>query len=169
MTIESIRIATNRYAPSGADAISLYSNGAGTDLTFTQLVMGVCIRAAAAYESESVLKMNTMTAGSQNLDAAAGWLSQIVAGTADWAEAKAFLTRTMGISEKELPDGLDSYDKRLQAAEALQVKMDALAQSQQEEMIDLQSLVNLRDVAYSTSTNVARALGTSMISNAANF
>ncbi len=169
MSIETIRIATNRYAPSGADAISLYSNGAGTDLTFTQLVMSVCIRAAAAYESESVLKMNAMTAGSQNLDAAAGWLTRIVNGTADWTDARAFLTGTMGISGEELPDGLDSYDKRLQAAEALQLKMDALAQSQQEEMIDLQSLVNRRDVAYATSTNIAKALGTSMSSNAINF
>ena len=36
-------------------------------------------------------------------------------------------------------------------------------------MIDLQTMVNRRDVAYSTSSNVVRALGTSQSGNAQNF
>ena len=48
-------------------------------------------------------------------------------------------------------------------------KADALTQQQQTEMIDLQTLVNRRDVAYSASSNIVRALGTSQSGNAANF
>ena len=169
MPIESIQIATNRYAPSGSEAISMYDTGASGALTLGQLVQAVCIRSAAAYEAQSVIKMNRMSEGSANLDAAAAWLSQIVAGTADWGAAKAFLTGTLGIEGSALPEDLSSYDRRMQAASALKNAMDARVQDQQEQMIDLQTMVNRRDVAYSTSSNVVRALGTSQSGNAQNF
>ena len=169
MPIETIQIATNRYAPSGSEAISMYDTGASGALTLGQLVQAVCIRTAAAYEAQSVIKMNRMSEGSANLDAAAAWLSQIVAGTADWGAAKAFLTGTLGIEGSALPEDLSSYDRRMQAASALKNAMDARVQDQQEQMIDLQTMVNRRDVAYSTSSNVVRALGTSQSGNAQNF
>ena len=177
MPIESIQIATNRYAPAGSDPILMYDTGASGPLTIGQLVQAVCIRTAAVVEAQSVTKMNSMTAGSLQLETAAGYLSQIVQGTADWTAAKAYLTGTLGIPASDLPDRIDeydgqttcAYDRRIQAANALKAKMDALTQSQQEEMIDLQTLVNRRDNAYSTSSNVVRALGTSASDNAANF
>lgn len=169
MPIESIQIATNRYAPSGSEAINMYDTGASGPLALGQLVQAVCIRTAANLEAQSVAKMNTMTSGSVKLDDAAGWLTKIVQGTATWSAAKAFLTGTMGIAESELPPDLSSYDRRMQAADALKNKMENLVQSQQEEMIDLQTLVNRRDVAFSTSSNVVRALGTSQMDNAQNF
>ena len=169
MPIETIQIATNRYAPEGSEAISMYDTGASGALTLGQLVQAVCIRTAAAYEAQSVIKMNRMSEGSANLDAAAAWLPQIVAGTADWGAAKAFLTGTLGIEGSALPEDLSSYDRRMQAATALKAKLDALVQDQQEQMIDLQTMVNRRDVAYSTSSNVVRALGTSQSGNAQNF
>ncbi|MBR4615621.1 MAG: hypothetical protein IKO55_08455 [Kiritimatiellae bacterium] len=169
--IESTVIAINRNAPLGANAINLYSTGqeGGSNLTLGQLVMSVCIRSAAAYEAESVLKMNTMTSGSVKLDEASQWMEKIAAGTADWTAAKAFLTGTLGIAASTLPDNIKSYDKRMAAITALKEKVDALAQQQQRDMIDLQTLVNRRDVAYSTSSNVVRSLGTSMEADAANF
>ena len=169
MPIETIQIATNRYAPEGSEAISMYDTGASGALTLGQLVQAVCIRTAAAYEAQSVVTMNRMSEGSANLDAAAAWLPQIVAGTADWGAAKAFLTGTLGIEESALPADLSSYDRRMQAATALKNAMDARVQDQQEQMIDLQTMVNRRDVAYSTSSNVVRALGTSQSGNAQNF
>ena len=177
MPIESIQIATNRYAPAGSEAIQMYDTGASGPLTLGQLVQAVCIRTAAALEAQSVNKMNTMTSGSVKLDDAAGWLKKIMQGTADWTAAKAFLIGTMGISTSELPDRIDeyegqttsAYDRRMQAANALKAKMDALTQDQQENMIDLQTLVNRRDGAYSTSSNVVRTLGTSSMDNAQNF
>ncbi|MBR6021352.1 MAG: hypothetical protein IK066_02920 [Kiritimatiellae bacterium] len=168
-TIQTVPVATNRYAPAGSDAINLYSTETAPNLTLGQLVQAACMKAAAAQEAQSVLKMNTMTAGSEKLDQAATWLKGIAEGTADWNQAKAFLVDTMGIPAGNLPDDIKSYDKRMQAASALKDKMDTLSQAQQEAMVELQSMVNRRDVAHSTSSNVVRALGTSLSSNAANF
>ena len=175
MPIESIQIATNRYAPEGSEAIAMYDTGASGPLTLGQLVQAVCLRAAAASENQGVLKMNQITDGSAKLKDAAECLSSIVDGSASWATAKAFLTRTMGISPSALPPNFNddargsSYNKRLQAADALKKKMDSLVQTQQERMIDLQTLVNRRDVAHSTAANVVRALANSASANAANF
>ncbi len=169
MAINNVQIATNRYAPTGSDAIFLYDSNQASALTLGQLVQAVCLRSAAAYERQSVTKMNMMAAGSQKLDDAADWLKRIAEGTANWTDAKGFLVNTMGISADSLPADINSYDKRMQAAKALQDKMNILAQTQQEDMIDLQTLVNRRDVAYSTSSGVVRTMGQSMDQDAANF
>ena len=55
------------------------------------------------------------------------------------------------------------------AIAALKTKANALTQKQQTDMIDMQTLVNRRDVAFSASSNIVRALGTSQSGNAANF
>ncbi len=169
MAINNVQIAMNRYAPTGSDAIFLYDSNQASALTLGQLVQAVCLRSAAAYERQSVTKMNMMAAGSQKLDDAADWLKRIAEGTANWADAKSFLVNTMGISADSLPADINSYDKRMQAAKTLQDKMNILAQTQQEDMIDLQTLVNRRDVAYSTSSGVVRTMGQSMDQDAANF
>ena len=163
------QIATNRYAPSGADAISLYTNGTAEGLTLGQLVISVCLKSAAAYEAQSVVKMNTLTAGAVKLDDASKLMEQIANGSANWNDAKAYLTGTLGIDVSTLPDGISTYDKRMAAVKAVKEKVDALTQQQQRDMIDLQTLVNRRDVAYSTSSNVVRSLGTSQNADAANF
>ena len=169
MAIEIEKIATNRYAPQGADTIALYTNGEGKHLTIGQLAISVCLRSAAVYESQSVLKMNMMSSGSLMLDTASDWMEKIANGTADWSEAKAYLTGTLGIDASTLPDAIDSYTKRMNAVDALKAKIDALVQVQQRDMIDLQTLVNRRDVAYSTSSNVVNAMGSSQNANAVNF
>ncbi len=177
MPIESIRIATNRYAPAGSEAIAMYDTGASGPLTIGQLVQAVCLRSAAVYEAQSVIKMNMMTAGSSKLGGASEILAGVMKGTVDWTAAKAYLTGTLGIAASELPDRIDeydgettcAYDRRMQAAKAIKAKMDALTQSQQEDMIDLQSLVNRRDNAFNTSSNVVRTLGSSQMDNAQNF
>ena len=164
-------IATNRYAPRGSEAINLYSTGleGGGGLTIGQLVIAVSIRSAAAYEAQSVVKMNEMGAGSLVLDDAANWLEKIANGTANWEQAKAFCAEKLGIAESSLPDDINSYDKRMAAVATIKAKVDAMAQQQQQDMIDLQMLVNRRDVAYSASSNIVRAMGTSMSADAMNF
>ena len=164
-------IATNRYAPRGSEAINLYSteNAGGGGLTIGQLVIAVSIRSAAAYEAQSVVKMNKMGSGSLILDEASDWMAKISNGTADWTQAKAFCTEKLGIDAGSLPDGIDTYDKRMSAVATMKAKIDALVQRQQQDMIDLQTLVNRRDVAYSASSNIVRALGTSMSADAMNF
>ena len=163
------QIATNRYAPQGADAISLYSNGAAEGLTLAQLAISVCLQAASAYEGQSVVKMNILTRGAVKLDGAAQWMEKIANGSADWSQAKAYITSELGISDAALPDAINTYDKRMAAVKAVKEKIDALTQQQQRDMIDMQTLVNRRDVAYSTSSNVVRTLGASQEADAANF
>ena len=168
MAIAEVQIATNRYAPAGSDAINLYTYSLAGGLTLGQLVQAVCLRSAANCEAQSVIKMNMMASGSQLLDDASDWLKGIADGSANWTAAKAFLADKMGVTTG-LPDKIDTYEKRLQAAKVLQDKMNLLAQSQQEDMIDLQTLVNRRDVAYSTSSGMVRSLGQSTSQDAANF
>lgn len=163
------RGAVNRYAPEGCEEISLYNTETASGLTLPQLIQAICLRTAAAHEAQSVVKMNAMTANSVILTDAAMMLEKIATGEVSWDVAKTFLVGTMGIATSELPDSLDSFDKRMQAAAALKAKMEPLAQAQQQDMIDVQTMVNRRDVAYSTSANIVRAFGTSMSTDAANF
>jgi uncharacterized membrane protein len=95
-------------------------------------------------------------------------MEEVADGTAKWAEVKAYLTNVLGIKEG-LPDSIDTYAKRMTAIALIKAKVDAMTQVQQEEMIDLQTLVNRRDVAFSASSNIVRTLGTSMNGNAGNF
>ena len=169
MAIGIETIAVNRYAPQGADAISLYSNGSAEGLTLAQLAISVCLQAASAYEGQSVVKMNILTRGAVKLDGAAQWIEKIANGSADWSQAKAYITSELGISDAALPDAINTYDKRMAAVKAVKEKIDALTQQQQRDMIDMQTLVNRRDVAYSTSSNVVRTLGASQEADAANF
>jgi hypothetical protein len=169
MAIGIETIAVNRYAPQGADAISLYSNGSAEGLTLAQLAISVCLQAASAYEGQSVVKMNILTRGAVKLDGAAQWMEKIANGSADWSQAKAYITSELGISDAALPDAINTYDKRMAAVKAVKEKIDALTQQQQRDMIDMQTLVNRRDVAYSTSSNVVRTLGASQEADAANF
>lgn len=168
-SISTVEIGTNRYAPAGSDAINLYSTESASQLTLGQLMIAVCMASAAAYEEQSVLKMNSMTAGSAKLKDSASWLGQIADGSANWDQAKDFLVNTMKIPESSLPATLDSYDERMQAASALKSVMDNLTQTQQQAMVDLQSMVNRRDVAHSTASNVVRSFATSLAADAANF
>ena len=164
------QIATNRYAPAGSEAINLYSNGleGGDHLTIGQLAIAVSMRAAAEYEAQSVIKMNRMTSGSEKLSVCGQYMQEVSDGTANWPVVKAYLTNVIGIKEG-LPDDIDTYAKRMTAVAQIKAKVDAMTQVQQEEMIDLQTLVNRRDVAFSASSNIVRTLGTSMNGNAGNF
>jgi hypothetical protein len=164
-------ISRNRYAPAGSDAVNLYSNEmeGGSHLTIGQLVIAVSMRSAAAYEAQSVIKMNSMTADSDVLEQAAEYMEEIVNGNGNWAVIKPFLTDKLGVDEEDLPDAIDTYKKRMEAIDAMKVKVDALTQSQQTDMIDMQTLVNRRDTAYSASSNIVRSLGKAMDGTARNF
>ena len=171
MAISVETISMNPYAPRGSEAVNLYSNGTedGSHLTIGQLVIAVAMRAAAAYEAQSVTKMNCMTADSDVLEQAAEYMDEIVNETGDWAVIKQFLINKLGVDEEDLPDDLSTYKKRMEAIDAMKVKVDALTQNQQTDMIDMQSLVNRRDTAYSASSNMVRSLGKSMYTDAYNF
>ena len=165
-------IAINRYAPKGSEEIHLYSNGleGGSHLTLGQICIAVSMRSAAEYEAQSVIKMNRMASGSEKLSKASEFMSVVADDNVDdWPQLKARIVSELGIPAESLPDDLGTYKKRMTAIQALKAKVDSLTQTQQTEMIDLQTLVNRRDVAFSASSNIVRALGTSMGGNADNF
>ena len=163
-------ISQNRYAPAGSDSVYLYATGldGGSHLTIGQLTIAVSMRSAAEYEAQSVVKMNRMASGSATLEKVAEFMSQISDGEGDWPKIKAYCQNELEISDA-LPDAIDTYAKRMTVIAALKNKANALTQQQQTEMIDLQTLVNRRDVAFSASSNIIRALGTSQDDGAANF
>ena len=171
MAISVETIAVNRYAPRGSEAVNLYSNGleGGDHLTIGQLVIAVAMRSAAAYEAQSVTKMNSMAAGTAVLDRAADYMDKVANGTNEWPTIRQFLIDELGVDQNDLPADIDTYKKRMEAINAMKVKVDALTQNQQTDMIDMQSLVNRRDTAYSASSNMVRALGKSMHTDANNF
>lgn len=166
MSIESNQIAVNRYATEGSQSINLYSTGTAEDLTLGQLVAAVCIRTAGALEEQSVNKMNIMNIGVEQLDKASVYMQQVAdESMSDWAAAKAYLSGTVGVSG--LPDDLSSYEKRMQAVNAIKERLDALTQQAQEDMIDMQTLINRRDMTFNTSSNIIKALGNSKMNAAA--
>lgn len=171
MEITTTTIGKNRYAPEGADDINLYGMGASGQLTIGQLALAVSIRTAAAMEAQSVTTMNRTSANAAVLEDASNWMRQIADGSARdrWSEAKAFAMNTLGIPATSLPDNINSYDKRMQAVTAFKGQVDPLVQKQQQAMIDLQTYVNRRDVAYNTGSNIVRTLANSMAGEAYNF
>ena len=109
-----------------------------------------------------------MAGGGEQLNKVAECMEEIASGAGDWAAIKSYCQTELGITD-ELPDTSDTYAKRMAAITALKTKANALTQQQQTDMIDMQTLVNRRDVAFSASSNIVRALGTSQSGNAANF
>ncbi len=162
MPIESIQIATNRYAPAGSDAILMYDTGASGALTLAQLVQAVCIRSAAAYEAQSVNKMNLITKNAELIETGAQWVERLANGAVSWVRAKAFLVDSLGVDAANLPASISTYSDRFKAITAANDKLNSLLQTQQEDMVDMQSYVSRRDAAYSASSNIIRALGRSM-------
>ena len=163
--IEASQIATNRYAPAGSEAINLYSTGTAEDLTLGQLVAAVCVRTAGALEEQSINKMNLMNVGTEKLEKASVYMQEIAEERmSDWATAKTYLADTVGVSG--LPDDLSTYEKRMQAVNAIKDKLETMTQQAQEDMIDLQTLINRRDMTYNTSSNVIKAMGNSKTNSA---
>lgn len=171
MEITATTIGKNRYAPEALSDIKLYAMGESGQLTIGQLALAVSIRTAAAFEAQSVVTMNRTSTNAAVLEEASVWLRQIADGSARsrWSEAKAFGINTLGIPSDALPADIDTYAKRMQAASAFKTQLDPLVQKQQQSMIDLQTFVNRRDVAYNTGSNIVRTLGTSMAADATNF
>ena len=169
--IENVEIAVNRYAPPGAEAINMYSMDGGDPLTLGQLMAAVCIRTGMNAELRGINKMNLMTANNELLDKASGYLNEIATNnvTSGWGTIKNFLMNTLSIESSALPDNLNSYAKRNTAITAMKPKLEMLTRQAQEDMIDLQSLINRRDVCFSTGTNLIKSTGQSTMNIAQAF
>ncbi len=164
MAIESVQLHTNRNAPEGANGVYLYNTDTAENLTLGQLLSAVCLRAGAVLERQSVSKMNLMT----QENGAINRLSEILEGIASetltssgWDAVRNELISDYAMGADLLPTDLNSYDARMQVMMAIKRQLESRTQQAQEDMIDLQTLVNRRDVAFTTSTNIIRALGQS--------
>ncbi|MBR4675183.1 MAG: hypothetical protein IKP00_12020 [Victivallales bacterium] len=169
--IEPVQIAINRYAPSGAESINMYSID-GEQLALGQLIAAVCIKAGANYEAQSVMRANAMNANTENIKTASQYLQGLAEDTVndfDWLYIRSWLIFALEIPSSGLPTDLKSYAKRFQAINSMKTKMEALTRQAQEDMIELQSLINQRDVSYTTGTSVIKELGSSQNNTASNY
>ena len=169
--IESVQIATNRYAPPGAQAVNMYRVDGGGMLTLGQLMGAVCIRAGMNMEAQSVNKMNIMNNNVEDLKTAAEYLDQIATNSvSNWTTVRDFLRNTLGMTSAEAPDSLDtSYNGRFKVINAMKKHLEALTRQAQEDMIDVQSLISRRDVAFTTGTSLVKSTGGSQNNIASNL
>ncbi len=167
--IETETIGTLRYATESASAVNLYSTGTASGLTLGQLVMAVCLNTAASYEKQSVNKMNTISKNADLLEKGADWIAKVVEDSASWSRLKRFLVSELGVLEGSLPVKIRTFDDKLKVISLMSERMNAIMQSQQQDLVELQSYVSRRDTAFSSSANIVRALGRSMNGCANNF
>ena len=185
--VQAEKIGTNPYAPAGANDVYLYDFGDVTGLTLPQLMMAICIRRAAIIEEQSVLKMN-------EVNASAAWL-QVLAQVGEAILSRSSLTARLdlsktdyvptnvptqttyrdfliyevGLEEKAVPSRLTTSDQRTDLYRQLTDKMSAASTTNQEQVIDLQSLVSRRDSTFNASAATVKRFGTTMSSVASNF
>lgn len=156
--------------------VKLYNYAGLENLTLGQLANAICVHVGVALEDQSVNKMNIITMNARRLKAAAKVLETVVSGEANYstvlnmpgyegmAYAK-FLTDVMKFTistpeqEGQLPELLDTYEKRMKVYAAMKEKVTADATASQQDMVDLQTYMSRRDVAYSTSSNLIRKTG----------
>lgn len=160
----------------GTSGAKLYNYAGLEQLTLGQLANAICVHVGVALEDQSVNKMNIITLNARRLKAAAKVLETLVAGEANY-ETKLdlpgyegmtygdFLRDVMKLStglSGQLPTEVTTYDQRMQVYTALKEKVTADATASQQDMIDLQTYMSRRDVAYSTASNLIRATGATL-------
>ena len=143
--ITPVDIGDNRYAPDAVSDVVLYNFNGATNLTLGQLVMAVCVNRAAAIENQSVTVANHLAKVNEQIE--------------EYAQ--------------EIEDALASYrsgyDTAMNKYKELKSKLDTLTTEAQQLTIDLSTLTSRRDVAYNTSSSVAKTLGDNMFDTAARF
>ena len=65
-----------------------------------------------------------------------------------------------------LPDDLGSYERRMQAIDAIKERLETMTRQAQEDMIDMQTLINRRDMTFNASSNIIKAIGNSKTNSA---
>jgi len=180
-------IGTNRYAPAEASDIVLYAFNGVEDLTLAQLVMAVCIRQAALIERQSVVKMN-------EINESASWLSALAlagdrvctAGSLDASldltssgyvprdgnlrtTLRRFLVDEARVDAAALPATIQAADDKVKVFSMIENLISNASTTNQEQMIDLQSLLSRRDSTYNMSASCVKKLGTTMTATAGNF
>lgn len=187
--IEKITIGENRWAAGEAADVRLYAVDGATDLTLAQLCAAVSLRLAGVLEHRGVQKMNDMTAQNALMSAMASVVAQVVepgvrlddaakvpadytpraAAFASAPTVKNFLLFECGVPAGDVPDNLDSYERRMNAYKALKTKLDSATSMSQEIAIALRTCLSRRDVAYSTASGIVNKYQATSMDFAVNF
>ena len=189
--IESVQAGVNPYGGAGAATqVNLYAYNGCEELTLGQLVNAVCVRIGVALETESVNKSNLITTSSRRLRALADVLEGVVNGELGYDSAmpgdgyeelsvRQFLVDELGYvidaedadgeSSGGLPSALESVSDRLAFYARRKGRIDSDTSTSQKDMVDLQTSISRRDVAYSTATNIVRTLGATLQAVASNY
>lgn len=154
-------IGANRYAPESCANIELYGYNGAERLTVGQLVNAVVVRRCALIERHSVLEMNMIATDSGRIERLGALASDILASSANWASIRSELIADFGVEDSSLPDVISSYNKRMQAFEAVKQKIEACNSSVDRTVIELQTAVSRRDAMYNMATTICSHLGKS--------
>lgn len=169
MPIESTLLYQSQYVPQGANSVNLYKTAFTDNLTLGQLMAAVCIRAGSMLEDQSVAKMNELIQDHNNINKLSDILERMALNNipaSEWSSVRSELYR-FDISADS--DALDSYQKRLAVMASIKNVLERRTQQSQEDMIDLQNLINRRDVTFSTATNLVRSTGQTKSNTAGNL
>ena len=187
--IQVQKIGVSHYAPSGANAINLYATATASELTLPQLVAAVSLRTAAHLEARSVTKMNAVTAETSLMTALGNVTKQLAACNVSWEtpcdlpdgyEARSekfrerntiknFMVYECDIAESSLPSKLSLFDDYMAAFAQLKPVIDSKTTVSQETMIQIQTCLSRRDIAFQTSSNIIKSFGVSMQNAAGNL
>lgn len=192
--IEKVKIGTNRHAAPPNDDIRLYTYGDAENLTLGQLVNAICCRAGMALETESVVAINRLTAHNRKLKGLSQILQAVMEEKTDQGydtlfdlesygtvTARQFLTEVVGVTitakdeatgrdiPGKLPVDIDTVPRRLAFYDALKETLNTMTTQSQQRMIDLQTCLSRRDVAFTTTTNVVQTLGGVLQTTASNY
>ena len=160
-TIESERVATMAYAPEGDDAINLYSVGSASGLTLGQLVLAVTIHRIVMLEQRAVVRMNEMASGTEMMEKLSDWMEQLsdVNASVDAPRLTEFLLRDLRLDANSLPASYEARNSRLTLMETLKERMESESNTSQQDMIEMQSILSIRDIASSMSADMVRGYG----------
>ena len=161
-------------------------DGSLRDLSIGQLVMAICLQRASALETDIVSMMSEMSTTAANLEA----LTTCQQYFAD-NESKSFsITPPITLTwNGKTMENVDSATKLINfltsqdyvgitiadsaslddVIQAISSKMDSLNSVNQEELVQLQSLVSKRDQSYDLITNVLKSLNTVLVGTANNL
>ena len=187
--IERVQVGVNPCGGAGAATqVNLFNYNGCEGLTLGQLVSAICVRVGVALETESVNKTNIITRTTRRLRALSEVLDGVVNGTMNYdstltsegfagMKVREFLTGEMEYTisssgagtDAALPASLDNVTNRMTFYERVKGKIDSETSTSQKDMVDLQTYISRRDVAYSTATNSVRTLGSTLQGTAANF
>ena len=185
--VQAEKIGVNAYAPQGANAIYLYDFDGVGGLTLPQLMMAVCIRRSAIIEEQSVLKMNEINASAawlqvlamvgENILSRSSLTAKLDLSKTDYVPTKVptvttyrdFLALEVGLGYEAVPSRLSTTNERTALYRKLTDTMSSASTTNQEQMIDLQSLVSRRDSTFNASAATVKRFGTTMNSVASNF